>query len=195
MAEPLRIESNVHLERLLTSDPHMEKEIRAIVSKVLRAAVKEVSTEAAQYIQNDPKGAYKAVRKLVYKKVIGGNINILSPRRAGKRGSVPPSTRGRLTRTTDIMSYRGVDRSFILRFVNSGTKDRRVSYMNGHHILRANTSERPKRPGGYMNDTIGYRGSITPRGFFGPAAKRAINNAAKEMTVLFEQMYQQRIKD
>lgn len=195
MAEPLRIESNVHLERLLSSDPKMEKEIRAIVSKVLRTAVREVGSAAAEKIQQDPRGAYKAVRKLVYKKALGGNINILSPRRAGKRGSVPSSTRGRLLRTTDIMSYRGVDRSFILRFVNSGTKERAASYMNAHRIERANITERQRRKGGYMGNVIGYRGAITPRGFFGPAAKRAINNAAKEMVALFEQMYQQRIKE
>ena len=195
MADPLRIESNVHLEKLLTSDPEMEKEIRAIVSKVLRTAVKEVSHEAAQYIQNDPREAYKAVRKMVYKRVLGGNINILSPKRAGKRGAAPGGSRGRLARTADILSYRGVYRSFILRFIDSGTDDRKATYMNGHRIVRANISERQKRRGGYVTDVIGARGRITARGFFGPAAKRAIANAAKEMTVLFEKLYQQRIND
>lgn len=195
MATPLHIESNVHLEKLLTSDPEMEKEIRAIVSKVLREAVKEVSSAAAQHIKNDPRGAYKAVRKMVYKRMLGGNINILSPRRAGKRGSEPASTRGRLSRTTDIMSYRGIDRSFILRFVNSGTDDRRTTYMNGHAILRSNINERPKRNGGYMTNVIGARGRITPRGFFGPAAQKAMNSAAKEMVEAFEKLYKQRIKE
>ena len=193
MAEPLRIESNVHLEKLLTSDPEMEKEIRAIVSKVLREAVKEVSSAAASYIQHDPRGAYKAVRKMVYKRVIGGNINILSPKRAGKRGAAPGGSRGRLARTADIMSYRGVDRSFILRFIDSGTDERKASYMNGHPIMRSNINERPKRKGGYMTNVIGSRGRITPRGFFGPAAQKAIGNAAKEMGILFEKLYQQRI--
>ena len=195
MAEPLRIESNVHLEKLLTSDPEMEKEIRAIVSKVLRTAVKEVSHEAARYIQNDPREAYKAVRKMVYKRVLGGNIKILSPRKAGKRGAAPGGSRGRLSRTTDILSYRGVDRSFILRFLDSGTNDRRATYMNGHRIMRENINERPKRRGGYMTNIIGARGRITARGFFGPAAQKAIANAAKEMTVLLEQLYKQRIKE
>ena len=195
MAEPLRIESNVHLEKLLTSDPKMEAEIRAIVSKVLRTAVKEVSHDAAQFIQNDPREAYKAVRKMVYKRVLGGNINILSPRRAGKRGAAPGGSRGRLSRTTDILSYRGVDRSFILRFLDSGTDDRRATYMNGHRIMRENINERPKRRGGYMTNVIGARGRITARGFFGPAAKRAITNAAKEMSVLLEQLYKQRINE
>ena len=195
MAEPLRIETNVHLEKLLTSDPEMEKEIRAIVSKVLRTAVKEVSHEAAQHIQNDPRGAYKAVRKMVYKRMLGGNINILSPRRAGKRGAAPGGNRGRLARTADILSYRGVDRSFILRFLDSGTDDRKASYMNGHRIIRENISERPNRRGGYMTKVIGGRGRIMARGFFGPAAEKAIANAAKEMTVLFEKLYQQRIND
>lgn len=195
MAEPLRIESNVHLEKLLTSDTNMEKEIRDIVSKVLRTAVKEVSHEAARYIKNDPRGAYKAIRKMVYKKVLGGNINILSPRKAGKRGDAPGGSRGRLARTADILSYRGVDRSFILRFLDSGTDDRRATYMNGHRIMRENINDRPKRRGGYMTNVIGARGRITARGFFGPAAQKAIANAAKEMTVLFEKLYQQRIND
>ena len=195
MAEPLHIESNVHLEKLLTSNPEMEKEIRAIISKVLRKAVSEVGSAASQYIKYDPRGAYKAVRKMVYKRMLGGNINILSPRRAGKRGSEPASTRGRLSRTTDIMSYRGVDRSFILRFVNSGTDERRTTHMNGHDILRNNIQERPKRNGGYMTNVIGARGRITPRGFFGPAAEKAMNKAAQEMAIAFEKLYQQRIKE
>lgn len=195
MAEPLRIESNVHLEKLLTSNKEMEAEIRAIVSKVLREAVKEVSSAAAQYIQYDPRGAYKAVRKMVYKRVIGGNINILSPRKAGKRGAAPGGSRGRLSRTTDILSYRGVDRSFILRFIDSGTDERKASYMNGHRIMRENINERPKRNGGYMTNVIGARGRITARGFFGPAAQKAIANAAKEMSVLLEQLYKQRINE
>lgn len=195
MAEPLRIENNVHLEKLLTSNKEMEAEIRAIVSKVLRTAVKEVSHAAAQCIKYDPRGAYKAVRKMVYKQVIGGNINILSPKRAGKRGAAPASSRGRLSRTTDIMSYQGVDRSFILRFIDSGTGERRTTHMNGHTILRSNINERPKRNGGYMTNVIGARGRITPRGFFGPSAQKAIANAAKEMSVLLEQLYKQRINE
>lgn len=191
MAEPLRIENNVHLEKLLTSDKEMEKEVRALVAKVLQTAAREVSSDAASAIQSDPKGTARSVRRMIYKKVLGGNINILSPRRAGKRGAAPGGSRGRLPRTTDILSYRGADRSFILRFLDSGTDDRVSTYMNGHRIMRA--QKVPWHT--YKSGRIGGRGSITPRNFFGAAAQQAIEKAAERLTVLLEQLYKQRINE
>ena len=191
MAEPLHIENNVHLEKLLTTDKTMEKEIRALVANVLQTAVREVGSAAAGAIKYDPRGTAHAVRKMLYKQVLGGNINILNKKKAGARGSVGSSVRGRTQRTEQIMSYQGRDRQFILRFLDSGTNARVTTHMNGRTIQRIN-----KVPWHtYRSGQIGGRGSITPRGFFGPAAEQAIKKAATQLSALIEQLYKQRIND
>ena len=191
MAEPLHIENNVHLEKLLSTNKEMEKEIRSLVSKVLQTAVREVSSAAAEKIQSDPRGTARAVRKMLYKQVLGGSVNILNRKKAGARGSVGTSHRGRTQRTEQIMSYQGRDRQFILRFLDSGTNGRVTTHMNGHTIMR--TQKVPWHR--YKSGQIGGRGSITPRNFFGPAATKAIEKAAKRLSEMIEQLYQQRIND
>ena len=177
MAEPIKIENNVHLEKLLTSNPEMEKEIRSIISTVLRTAVREVQSAASSAIQSDPRGAAKAVRKMVYKQILGGNINILNPRQARGGGSAPASVRGRLARTDQIESYTGADRAFVLRFIDSGTGERTVSHMNGKAMVSGS----------------GRRGKIIARNFFGPAAQQAMSKAVQDMSRKLEQLYQKRI--
>ena len=191
MAEPLRIENNVHLEKLLTSNKEMEAEVRALVAKVLQTAAREVSSAAAGAIQSDPKGTARAVRRMIYKQVLGGNINILNKKKAGARDSTGTSVRGRTSRTEQIMSYRGVDRQFILRFLDSGTNARVTTHMNGHTIERSR-----KVPWyTYKSGRIGGRGAIAPRNFFGTAAQQAIEKAAARLSVLLEQLYKQRINE
>lgn len=191
MAEPLHIENNVHLEKLLTTNKEMEAEVRALVAKVLQTARREVSSAAADAIQSDPRGTARAVRRMVYKQVLGGNINLLNKKKASSRGAVGSSNRGRTQRTEQIMSYQGQDRQFILRFLDSGTKGRVATHMNGHAIQRIN-----KVPWHtYKSGHVGGRGSLTARGFFGPAAQQAIKKAAEQLSVLLDQLYKQRINE
>ena len=191
MAEPLHIENNVHLEKLLSTDRTMEQEMRKLVAKVLQTAVREVSSAASSAIQSDPKGTARAVRKMIYKQVLGGNVNIINKKRASGGGSVGGSRRGRTQRTEQIMSYQGKDRQFILRFLDSGTNSRVTTHMNGHTIMR--TQKVPWHT--YKSGQVGGRGAITPRNFFGPAAEQAIEKAANQLSVLIEQLYKQRINE
>lgn len=172
------IENNVKLERLLTSNPEMEKKVRKIVRQVLKGAQKGVQDDAKSL---STRQAYKAVRSSVYKKVLGGNLNILDGKK-GVTAPVPPSSRGRLARTEQIMSYQGESRGFILRFLNSGTNGRVTTNMNGHPIYR---SQKVKWHN-YKSGEIGGRGRIAARNWFGPAASQELNRTAEEFDKLLD---------
>jgi hypothetical protein len=167
MATKITIENNVHLDRLLTTNPEMDKKIRNIVRKVLEQAQKSVQQEAMTLSK---KQAYKAVRKTIYKTILGGNINILSGRRSGQRAPLPAESarktsheRGgnrmpRSQRTEDLLTYAGSDRGFVLRFLNNGTIER--------------------------NNGTRRTGSISARRWFTPVGERNIERAANQ----FEQL-------
>lgn len=133
------------LERLLTRDPDFAKAYRKLIRKALQAARRRVSNDIKFRIgiSKDPRNAYKAVKMAVYKSVFGGNISILSRRKAsstqtsyhpprtltaGQRGGnrVPMSTR-----TMQVNSYYGIDRGFVLRWLEEGTKDRYAGTRGG----------------------------------------------------------------
>lgn len=169
------IENNVKLERLLASNPEMEKKVQKIVRKVLTVAQKSVQRTA---IPLSSKEAYLGVRKAVYKKVLGGNINIISGgKSAGKRAPIPPESERKKThdrggnriprskRTEDLLSYAGPDRSFILRFLNDGTTTRTSRY--------------------------GNRGAIAARNWFGPAATQALEQSAQMFDELITKLVEQ----
>lgn len=181
MATTITIENNVRLERLLISHPEMEKKVRNIVRKVIIGAQGGVQNAAKPMSTKD---AYKAVRKAVYKKVLGGNINIISSRRAGQRASIPPSVRGRSRRTEDLMSYQGADRGFILRFLNSGTNMRTVDSINNHPIR---LTSRPESKRTYKGD-IGNRGRIAARNWFESTSTQAFNHAAEQFELLLDEL-------
>lgn len=169
------IENNVKLERLLASNPEMEKKVQKIMRKVLTVAQKSVQLTAMPL---SSKEAYLGVRKAVYKKVLGGNINIISGgKSAGKRAPIPPESARKKThdrggnriprskRTEDLLSYAGPDRSFILRFMNDGTTTRTSRY--------------------------GNRGAIAARNWFGPAATQALEQSAQMFDELITKLVEQ----
>ena len=180
----LTIQNNVHLEKMLTTDPTMAEYIKTAIGYVLEQARKDTMNEIAGKLQSDPRGAARAVRRTLYKQILGGNLNILRKKKAGKKGDVPPTTRGRLAETERYMSYQGSDRGFILRFLNAGTKERVAKHMNGHAILRS--ERRGNRH--YVTSTIGSRGAIAGRDFFGPASRSAMNEAAALLTKELEKI-------
>lgn len=143
------------------TDPQMEQCMQTAIRYVLQHVRKDVMSAAASALQSDPRRAASAVRSSIYKRILGGQVNILRRKRAGSAGSVPdqqprPGRGGnRIKRSADterMMGYQGPDRGFVLRFVNHGTVERTSRY--------------------------GNRGSITGKNFFGPAAQTAIEEAA-----------------
>lgn len=174
------------LENLLMSNPAMEKKVQGLIRKVLLVARRQVSGDIKGVIKSDPRQAYKAVKSAVYKRILGGNISLLSKRTSGKRGPVPPvvhqletrvnskgNHRGgnrmpRSRRTEDLLTYQGADRGFILRFLNAGTATRESG--------------------------IGFRGAIAPRNFFADSSQQAMENAAAQLDTLLDELIKKELK-
>lgn len=169
------------LEQLKSDSPGFEKRLRDAIRKILGKARSHLQNEAASGLrmQSDPRHAYKAVRYAVYKRIFGGQVNILQPRRAGKGHlyepprTLKPHQRGgnrvlRSRRTTDVMSYEGKDRSFVLRFLNQGTGDREAGTRGGR--------------------LSGNRGSIAPRNWFRGSSLREMQSTSAEIQNLIDKI-------
>jgi len=176
-----------------TKNPMMRKRINEVIRKVLSEVRKSMqrSAKVGLNMNADPRKAYKAVRMAVYRRIFGGQVNILQsynsipgvyyepPRtlRAGQRGG---NRMRQSSRTRDIMSYQGSDRGFILRFLNDGTEARYAGYgRNGQSISKRNR---------FVDDNggRGYRGSITKRNWFGPRSQEELEHAARNIDALID---------
>ena len=166
------LEQQKVLEQALSTNPKTQTALRKLVQQVIKEARNEV-VNSLHFDNGDPRGAAHSIRRVVYKKILGANINIYNNRKAGKPTTYePPRTlrqhqrggnrvpRGR--RTDTVMHYGPADRGWILRIVNSGT-DNRVAGTRGGALS-------------------GNRGSIAARNFFRtkgqPAMERAVDNLA-----------------
>lgn len=174
------VEQRKELDRLLMSNPAMEKKVQGLIRKVLSAVKKNLGQAALEKMKSDPRNAYKAIRSVVYKRLLGGNVNILNKRRASNAGGgyTPTRTlrsgqrggnrRARSERTYKLESYEGSDRGFILRFLNAGTTDRETRF--------------------------GNRGSLTARHWFGISSAFQVdavaNRVAEEIENLLQQEFQ-----
>ena len=127
------------LEKMRMQDKMVKKQINFLVKKVMQAALKKTRAETRAKMKSDPRKAYQAVKMMVYKKIIGGNLNIFAPRKAGASKYADFHTRSRMTagqrggnrrkrseNTIRMDTYMGKDRGFILRWMQRGTADRRI---------------------------------------------------------------------
>lgn len=181
------------LAKLRTSSPGFEKRLREAIRKVLLVARKALSQSAKSGLemQEDPRQAYKAVRAAVYRRIFGGQVNILQSRRAGAmRYYEPPrhpSPRGgnrasQSQRTRDIMSYSGKDRGFILRFLNAGTAPRAARSIGGNSLRTGGVSIWKTRSLG------ANRGQIRARQWFGAASQSQLEKASADMQALIDRI-------
>lgn len=167
------------LDALLASNPEMEKKMRRVISKVMIKAQKWTQKEIASDLPNDPRHAAKAVRKAVYRRILGGNINILQKRRAGSPSNYTPTRtlktgqrggnrRLRSERTHRMDSYNASDRGFILFWLNSGTgtRQQRVFRNDPHRsqVKRGSQGGDVNKYGKTVN--TGARGRIAARNVF-----------------------------
>lgn len=181
MADGARIEIYVKevtdaLERILGKNYRLYRGMRKLVRSSLMEGKRYVVAGARGSIPNDPRKSYRAISVTTYKKILGGNINILTRyRRSGKQTAYVPvrklraGQRGgnrmpRSKNTERIDGYGGIDRGFILRFNNSGTTGR------------------------FTKNTKSYRGSIRGRGWFEPSARTGLEHARKVLTDYIEQV-------
>ena len=185
------------LKRMMTDDPTFRRRINAVLGQVLKEARKSISEDAKNVVKNDPRHAYKAVRSAVYKRILGGQVNILQKRKAGsptgyrkplkglpRRGG---NRWGRSQRTKDLEGYEGTDRGFILRFLNAGTADRGItSYTDStgtRHSLGSASSQNWK-----THALTGNRGSISARNWFGGSSHSALEKASLQLQELIDRI-------
>lgn len=176
-----------NLRAAMSTDPKMRKVIQQHIREALFEARRDVMN-SMEFDNGDPRGARRAIRTSVYEKVLGGQINILNGSKAhGTNGYEPPrkgssgrggNRRPRSQRTQEIMSYAPLDRGFILRFVNSGTKTRVIGFRNTVKANRTRYENRVYRINRGDKSRTGNRGSIAPRNWFMQSAESALGNAA-----------------
>jgi len=185
-----------HFDAASTQNPMMQKRIREVIRQVLGKVRKDLQDHADSGLQmdSDPRKAYKAVRYAVYRKIFGGQVNILSPRNAGKgRLYEPPrklqpkqrggNRRTRGDRTTELMSYLGKDRGFVLRFLNAGTRVRYNGGRNGRTESEYDTFIA-------NHEGLGHRGSIKARNWFGEASHRQLELAVGNLDRMIDDIIQ-----
>jgi hypothetical protein len=171
------VEQQKALEAALSTNPKTEAVLRKIIRKYVLEARQQVM-QSIRFKNGDPRGAARAVRTAVYKKVLGANINIFNSRKAHGQNSyepprkLRPGQRGgnRVKRgplTNRMMHYAPQDRGMILRWVNSGTDDRTAGTRGGK--------------------LSGNRGSIAPRNFFRPLGDRALGTMRDNLATAIEE--------
>ena len=184
-----------NLRAAMSTDPKMRKVMQQHIREALFAARRDVM--AAFPAESDPREARRAIRTSVYDKVLGGNINILTGKKAhgtnnyepqrtltpGQRGG---NRRKRSERTKQIMSYAPLDRGFILRFVNSGTKTRVIGFRNTLKGNRDRYNSRVTRINRGDKAHTGNRGAIAARNWFKQSAESALGTAAANIAEMIE---------
>ena len=172
------VEQRKVLEQALSTNPKTKKALQKLIRKALMEVRPQLVAAARGEMGSDPRGAASGIRLSVYKKILGGNANILNMRKkAGNPTTYEPPRklqshqRGgnrvlRGKRTDTVMHYGPHDRQFILRFINSGTSDRMAGTRGGR--------------------LSGNRGSIAARNFFGSAGSSALTKAADNLATLID---------
>ena len=172
------VEQRKVLEQALSTNPKTQKALQKLIRKALMDVRPHLVAAARGAMGSDPRGAAQGIRTSVYKKILGGNVNILNMRKkAGTPTSyepprkLRPGQRGgnrvpRGKRTDTVMHYGPHDRQWILRFINSGTGDRTAGTRGGR--------------------LSGNRGSIAARNFFGSAGSSALTKAADNLAMLID---------
>lgn len=176
------------LEAALSTNPKTQKALQKLIRKVIFEARKSIVNATHKELKHDPREAARAVRTTVYRKILGGNVNIYNTKKA--HGTTPyrpprklePGQRGgnrrpRSMKTARYMSYNGLDRGFILRWVDDGTRDRSISFV---HNNKRKVDKWNKHP------NTGNRGRMTNYNFFVRFGENALNRAADKLAGLIE---------
>ena len=182
-----------NLRAAMSTDPKMRKVIQQHIREALFEARRQMMGDAP-FDNGDPRHAARSIRTSVYEKVLGGNINILTGKKAHgavnyeppRKGTSDPMGRGgnrrkRSDRTKQIMSYGPLDRGFILRFVNSGTKTRVIGFRNTVKANRTRYERAVTRIHSGDKTRTGNRGSIAARKWFMQSAESNLGTAAQNI--------------
>ena len=164
------LEQKEVLEKALSTNPKTQKALQKLIAQVIKEARDQV-VNSTHFDNGDPRGAAHSIRRTVYKKILGANINIYNSRKAhGATNYEPPRTlqpgqrggnrRPRNVKTDRMMHYGPNDRGMVLRWVNSGTSGRDTRY--------------------------GNRGTIAARNWFKPRGQSALNKAVDNLANLID---------
>ena len=182
------LEQKQVFEQALSTNPKTQKALQKLIRQVIQEAREKVVSAASDKMKNDPRGAARAVRTAVYKKILGANINIYNSRKAHGQNSYEPPRKGvsgrggnrrtRSGRTRQIMGYAPLDRGFILRWINDGTP--------GARNIEFTQNDRRKVDKWNKHPNTGNRGNIAARNFFRGAGERALAQAADNLATLID---------
>lgn len=164
------LEQKQVLEQALSTNPKTQKALQKLIAQVIKEARDQV-VNSVHFDNGDPRGARHSIRRTVYKKILGANINIYNSRKAGRPTSYEPPRKlregqrggnrmARSPKTDRMMHYGPHDRGMILRWQNSGTDARNSKY--------------------------GNRGAIGARNWFAPKGQAALNKAVDTLANLID---------
>ena len=186
-------EFEAKLQKLKTDNPDFEKRLRGVIRKVLGEARANLRKNAASGLQmeSDPRHAYKAVRYAVYKRLFGGQVNILNSHKAGTETgyrparTLTPGQRGgnrRERKSRNLDKYEGQDRGFILRWLNNGMTK------TSPRVIQFTENDRRKVDKWNKHPNTGNRGAISARNWFGNASLQELQKVAGEMQELIDKV-------
>jgi len=192
-------EFEAKLQKLKTDNPDFEKRLRGVIRKILGHARANLRKDVASGLrmESDPRHAYKAVRYAVYKHLFGGQVNILNSRKAGAETgyrparTLTPGQRGgnrRLRTSRSLDKYEGVDRGFILRWLNNGMTK------TNPRVIKFTENESRKVDKWNKHPNTGNRGAIKARNWFGNASLKELQAVAGEMQELVDRIINDEFK-
>lgn len=180
------------LESLMTSNPEMREKLTDDIRTLLWQARDRLALDV-KAMYGGERESWRAVRNIVYRKVLGGDLNIKNMKRGTANWRVVqkvrkveqnPHMRGgnrryQSLRSARLEGYEGKARGFILRFQNEGTGDRYNKPVPTH---RLRTFKRKPKPSGKR----AFRGRITGADFFVSNAKKELGIMAVELEKLID---------
>lgn len=197
------------IDQMSTKHPNMDKVLKKITRKALQKVARMTRSDAKGIVGKgypnsggDPREAYRAVKSMVYKRILGGNVSILSKRKHGNSAATLPKNGGtvidkhgqhrggnkrkRSPKTENVMRYWGADRAFILRFLNAGTKKRHISTRNNKNVNRF--VGRGHTSASLNSKRNGNRGSIIARNWFGNSSMENMEEVMLQIHIELEEL-------
>ncbi len=187
-----------HIEQMLTDNPELRKRLQEAIKKDVFAARQAVVRNMVGIFKNgDPSEARRAVRHVIYEKVLGANLNIFNMVRGtakwsyrqqeraaagiGFRSGRGGNRRKRSPETARYQGYEGKARGFILRWVNAGMTKTRP------RLIRFTENSARKVDKWNHHPNTGNRGAITGRNFFEPLASSALDVVSRHLAQMIEE--------
>ena len=179
------------LEALMTDHPETAERLQDVIRTLLWDARQRLALDVRTMYGGD-REIWRSVRNIVFKQVLGGNLNILNMKRNTAKWRIEPrapysplkrggNRRQRSFKTARAQGYEGRALGYVLRFQNQGTKERHIKYR---------TSPTGKK---------GNRGSIIGAQFFERDARKELGVMAEQLGEMIDnvmrEMYQQETKN